>query len=115
MKAGDTRPLRGQAADAGGLVDLSSAQSLVVSLVSEAAENDSGAAVTISGAATALQPPVLSEDGYYQWNWEYAWQANETSTPGNYEIELVVTDALGVVTTFPSKGTEELVIEPRVA
>lgn len=105
MKAGDTwPPLRGQASDASGVLDLSTAVSLDVVLTSGTHQ--------ITGTATPIQPPIVDEEG--TWNWEYNWADGDTDNPGDYTVELKVVWSLGPPPerqTFPNTGSETLTIE----
>lgn len=99
---GDTYPpLRGWAKDdTGALVDLTTADALLLILKSTTA--------TITGVPVALSPVETDADGV-EYNWKYVWAAADTSVPETYEQALKVTwDATATppsVEYFPSSGT----------
>lgn len=95
----DTYPgVKGEASDETGVLDLSSAASLVASFV--------GATYQFSGSATAIQPPEV--DGSNSWNWGYPFAAGtasdhhdrDTHNADTYDIYLTVTWSTGLVETF---------------
>ena len=94
---GDTYPpLRGQAFDDSGVVDLSVAQSIQIRLKAKVQAAD----VTILGTAVADTPPVADPNGINSWNWHYNWKTTDTATVGLYDAELKVTWLSTAVQTF---------------
>lgn len=100
---GDTHPpIRGAAADATGILDLTSADGLTFVAKQRVA---TGSPAQFDGAATAIAPPYeIDEDGNH-YNWRYIIAAGDTDVVGDYATELVVTwDAAAVppkVQRFP--------------
>lgn len=106
MKRGDTYPpLRGEARDANGVLDLSTAQALEVRL--------NGPGFEITGIPVPITPPLTDADGIHQWNWEYTWVTGDTENIGSYKVELTVTWGPGQIETFPSEGSSILDIVER--
>lgn len=99
MFQGDTwPPLRGEAKDETGVLDLTAAASLLARI---RAPNPSGGFFLISGAAVPDTPPIADEDGVHFWNWHYVWQTGDTAQiAADYNVELVVTWAVGEIQTY---------------
>jgi hypothetical protein len=76
-------PMRGQASDETGVLDLTTAASLQFRAKS--------GATTITGVAVADTPPITDADGVHHWNWHYVWAGADTSVIGTYDVELLVT------------------------
>lgn len=67
-----------------------------------------GGEVLISAAATIVNPP--GTDGRVR----YAWDADDTTTPGWYEAEWEATIS-GLPATFPTEGYHRIAIVPDVS
>lgn len=76
-------PMRGQASDETGVLDLTTAASLQFRMKS--------GATLVTGTATADTPPIADADGIHHWNWHYGWTSGDTNTNGTYFCELVAT------------------------
>jgi hypothetical protein len=76
-------PMRGQASDETGVLDLTTAASLQFRMKS--------GATSVTGVAVADTPPITDADGIHHWNWHYIWVAGDTATVGTYFVELVAT------------------------
>jgi hypothetical protein len=84
MTQGDLYPpMRGQASDETGVLDLTTASSLQFRAKS--------GATLVSGVAVADTPPIADADGIHHWNWHYTWVAGDTAVAGTYFVELLVT------------------------
>lgn len=95
----DTTPeVKGEASDDTGVLNLSTATSLVASFI--------GKTYQFSGSATAIQPAEV--DGSNSWNWGYPFAAGtavdhsdrDTHNPDTYDVYLTVTWSAGNVQTF---------------
>lgn len=91
-------PLRGQASDETGVLDLTTASSLQVRLKS--------GATLVTGTPVADTPPITDADGIHHWNWHYAWGATDTSVIGIYACELKVTWPSALPQTFQGPTVE---------
>jgi hypothetical protein len=105
MKVGATSPpMRGQATDEDGQpVDLSVAEALTMLAVMTSH--------TITGAATAIQPPIADEDGIHHWNWQYDFIVGDTDKSGEYRLYLKVLWGPDDIEFFPDEGHDTLTIE----
>lgn len=99
---GDTwPPQRFKAADADGLVDLSTADEIEVLILGT---NSKGEVLRITGSAVAIQPP--DEDGY---NGKYVWGAEDLSqvtVDADVEVKVVwdKESSPKKIQTFPNKN-----------
>jgi hypothetical protein len=104
MQKGDTwPPLKGEAKDETGVLDLSGAAALELTVKS--------AGYLLTATPVAIWPAEADADGIHHWNWEYDFQEGDTDETGDYKVQLKVTWEPGHIERFPNSGAPVLTIE----